>query len=296
MSGGAGGAPFGPEWSAAHRRGTDAELRDWLAFALSVCDAADEIALAAFRRDMTITAKPDRSFVTQADRSIERLIRERISDRWPSHGLVGEEYGTEAGDAPVRWYIDPIDGTHNFIRGVPVFGTLVAAERDGELQVGVLSAPAMRERWYAWRGGGAWVVGEAGSAGPRRVRVSAVRSIADAQIVYASGSELEASGRAPGFATLRRAAWRERGFGDFWGYALVAEGAAEAMTEVGVNPWDLAAPQVLVEEAGGQVTDLSGHRRIDGKELLASNGWLHAAILAGLARPGTEPAGPGPSA
>ncbi len=296
MSRGSGGAPFGPAWSASCRRGSEAELRGWLEFGLGLADAADAIALRHFRHDVAVTTKPDRTFVTEADRAIERLVREQVAGRYPAHGLLGEEYGTEAPGAAVRWYIDPIDGTHNFIRGIPIFGTLLAVERDGELQVGVLSAPALRERWYALRGGGAWKNGEAGSAGPRRIRVSGVRALADAQLLTASGAELEASGRAPGFPALRRAAWRERGFGDFWGYALVAEGAAEAMTEVGVNPWDLAAPQVLVEEAGGQVTDLSGHRRIDGKELLASNGWLHAAILAGLARPGTEPAGPGPSA
>lgn len=293
MSSGDGSDPsFGPEWSASHRRGTDAELRGWLEFALAACDEADEIALRHFRRDLAITAKPDRSFVTQADQEIERLIRGRIADRWPSHGLVGEEYGVEAGEAPIRWYIDPIDGTHNFIRGVPVFGTLLAVERDGELQLGVLSAPAMRERWYAWRGGGAWVAGEAGGTGPRRIGVSGIRSVADAQIVYASASELEESGRAPGFRELLRSAWRERGFGDFWGYALVAEGAAEAMVEVGVKTWDLAAPLILVEEAGGRLTDLSGGRRIDGLELLASNGWLHDELLERLARSGTEPAEP----
>ena len=149
----------------------EATLREWLAFALELCDAADEIALRHFRRDLDLERKPDRTFVTVADQGIERVIRERIRARYPDHGLVGEEYGTEDGEARTRWYIDPIDGTHNFIRGVPLFGTLLGIEHDGELQVGVISAPAMRERWYAHRGGGAW---NRGLDGERRIRVSRV--------------------------------------------------------------------------------------------------------------------------
>ena len=236
-----------------------------------------------FRRDLEISAKPDRSLVTQADQAIERRLRERILDEFPGHGLVGEEYGTEAGDASVRWYIDPIDGTHNFVRGVPLFGTLLAVERDGIRQVGVMSAPAIRERWFARRGGGAWAKGSFDPT-PRRIRVSAVASIDDAQLLYGSGASIERSGRAPGFRALRHEVWRERGFGDFWGYALVAEGAAEAMIEIGVNPWDLAAPEVVVEEAGGMLTDLDGATRIDNLEVLATNGVLHAEVLARLRR------------
>ena len=220
--------------------------------------------------------------MTQADRAIERVIRERIAERFPGHGIVGEEYGILAGEASVRWYIDPIDGTHNFIRGVPLFGTLLAVERDGVRQVGVMSAPAIRERWYAARGVGAWAVGAAGNTGPRRIRVSAVTEVADAQLLYGSWASIERSGRAPGFRGLLQEVWRERGFGDFWGYALVAEGAAEGMIEIGVNPWDLAAPEVIVEEAGGRLTDLSGERRIDRLEVFASNGVLHDELLARL--------------
>src|SRR5256885_7324544 len=207
------------------------------------------MARAAFRRDLEISTKPDRTYVTQADTAIERMIRKRILDADPDHGLVGEEYGTEAGDAATRWYIDPIDGTHNFIRGIPLFGTLLAVERDGELQAAVLSAPALRERWWAWRGGGAWAAGAAGTSATRRVRVSTVRSLSDAQVLYGSGHDIEASGRAPGFRTLLGEVWRERGVGGFWGYALVAEGAAEAIVQVELSPWDAAAPIVLVEEA-----------------------------------------------
>ena len=271
---------FGPDWSATFRRGSDAELRGWLDVALAACDEADLIARAHFRRDLQIDTKPDRSFVTQADTAIERMIRERLLGAFPDHGLVGEEYGTEAGDASVRWYIDPIDGTHNFIRGVPLFGTLLAVERDGELQAAVLSAPALDERWWAWRAGGAWARNRGGS--PRRIHVSGVTALADAQVLYGSGRDIEASGRAPGFGAVLRAAWRERGFGDFWGYALLAEGAAEAMIEVDLSTWDVAAPFLLIEEAGGRATDFEGRRALDSGTFLASNGHLHEVIRSGL--------------
>jgi histidinol-phosphatase len=280
--GGREGQSFGPVFSASCARAGPDDLGEWLAFALSACDAADEVALHHFRRDLEIMTKPDRSFVTPADQAVERLIRERIHARFPDHGLVGEEYGEEAGAGTVRWYIDPIDGTHNYIRGIPLFGTLLALEVDEEVQVGVLSAPALRERWYASRGGGAWATGAAGAEGPRRIRVSRVAALEDAQVLYGSGSELEASGLVPGFRTLLQSVWRERGFGDFWGYALLAEGAAEAMVEVDAKTWDLAAPLVLIEEAGGRLTDFSGARRIDKLEMVATNGLLHEEILARL--------------
>jgi histidinol-phosphatase len=274
---------FGPAWSASRARVPEAQLREWLDFALSACDAADATAREHFRRDLDLERKPDRSFVTVADRAIEREIRSRILARWPDHGLVGEEYGEDSGRSTTRWYIDPIDGTHNFIRGVPLFGTLLGVEHDGEMQVGVISAPAMRERWFASRGGGAW---NDGPDGRRPIRVSRVASIDDAQLVYGSHRDNVASGLMPGFDALIDASWRDRGFGDFWGYALVAEGAAEAMMETGMHTWDLAAPQVVIEEAGGRVTDVNGERRIDAESFVGSNGLLHDEILRRLREPG----------
>jgi histidinol-phosphatase len=267
---------YGAEWSASLRRGTDAELRGWLETAMTACDEADRIARRHFRRDLQIDTKPDRTFVTQADTAIERMIRDRLLAAYPDHGLVGEEYGTEAGDASVRWYIDPIDGTHNFIRGVPLFGTLLAVERDGEMQAAVLSAPALDERWWAWRAGGAWARNR--GEPPRRIQVSGVTTLDDAQVLYGSGRDIVASGRAPGFDHLLQDVWRERGFGDFWGYALVAEGAAEAMVEVDLSAWDAAAPLLLVEEAGGRATDFEGRRRVDSGTFLTSNGGLHEVV------------------
>jgi len=272
---------FGPAWSASLARAPEPVLREWLDVAMEACDAADAIALSHFRRDLDLERKPDRSFVTVADQGIEREIRSRIKARYPDHGLVGEEYGTEDGAAATRWYIDPIDATHNFIRGVPLFGTLIGIEHQGELQVGVISAPAMRERWYAYRGGGAW---NAGLDGVRQIRTSRVAALEDAQLLYGSARDTATSGYMPGFDALMTACWRERGFGDFWGYALVAEGAAEAMLETGMSPWDLAGPVVLIEEAGGRVTDVNGERRIDAPSFVGSNGHLHEEVLERLRR------------
>jgi histidinol-phosphatase len=271
---------FGAEWSASLRRGSEDELRRWLEVAHAACDEADALALEHFRRDLTIETKPDRTFVTQADTAIEQRIRDRLAGVFPDHGLIGEEFGVDAGDAPGRWYIDPIDGTHNFMRGIPLFGTLLALQRDGELQVSVMSAPALGERWWAHRGGGAWAQSRGGE--PRRIRVSEVGRLEDSHLLYGSGRDILESGLAPGFDDLLRASWRDRGFGDFWGYALVAEGAAEAMIEVELKSWDAAAPTVIVEEAGGRVTDFAGRRDIEAGSIVASNGLLHETIRARL--------------
>ncbi len=260
---------------------TDPRYDEWLTLALVCADAADTMALEHFRRDLVIETKPDRTFVTQADTAIERQIRTQITRAYPDHGLVGEEYGTQPGNGSIRWYIDPIDGTHNFMRGVPLFGTLLAVEEDGEIVVGVMSAPALGQRWLAWRGGGSWAIGSVGpDAGiRRRIGVSKVTAVADAQVLYSSPIDIGASGEAPGFDALIRTVWRDRGFGDFWGYALVAEGAAEAMIEVGPNSWDLAAPSIVVEEAGGRVTDIHGVRSIHNGTALATNDLLHDEVV-----------------
>ena len=268
--------PYGPAWSAGLRRGTDVEVRGWVDAALGWCDAADEIALRHFRANPVTTRKPDRTFVTEADTAVERLIRERIADAFPDHGVVGEELGVDASGASVRWFVDPIDGTHNYLRGVPIFATLLGVERDGELQAGVMSAPALGGRWYAWRGGGAWAV-ELGTA-PRALRVSGVTDLAEAAISTASHAELDGSGLAPGLHRLLEAVWRDRGYGDFWAYALVAGGAIDAMLELDLSIWDAAAPAVIVEEAGGRITDFGGRRIFDSGTTLATNGVLHERV------------------
>ncbi len=255
---------------------SETELIRWRDTALAICDEADQIALAGFRRDIEVDTKPDRSYVTAADRAIEHMARERLRSAYPGCGLVGEEEGPDAADAAVCWYVDPIDATANFVRGIPIFATLLAVAVDGELQLGVVSAPALRERWVAWRGGGAW-------RGDQRLAVSRVSRLEDAQLVY--GSERLRDGQLPGLEATLAASWRDRGFGDFWGYMLVAEGAAEAMIEVGAHTWDWAAPMVIVEEAGGRFTTAAGERRIDGPSAVATNGLLHDELLRRLSEP-----------
>lgn len=274
----------GVEASARRRRGTERELATWLAAAQSLADEADAMAMAAFRRDLRISTKPDRTLVTETDRAIEVRLRERLADAFPDHGVVGEEFGTSDEGADVRWYLDPIDGTNNFVRGVPVWATLIAAERDGELQVGLMSAPAQASRWWAARGTGAWAVAPGDRPGsPRRITTSLVETIEESHLLTASAAMVAAEGHAPGLPGLLGRVWRERGFGDFWAYGLVAEGAAEAMVEVGPKAWDLAAPWLIVEEAGGTATTLDGRRDLHGGTSVATNGLLHAVLLDALA-------------
>jgi histidinol-phosphatase len=270
---------FGPDWSAGLRRGNPEELGSWLRFALEAADEADRITLAAYRTELQVDRKTDGSFVTDADRAVERALRERIADAYPGYGVVGEEYGPEGSAAAERWYLDPIDGTHNFMRGLPLFGTLLAVERDGEIQVGIVSAPALGQRWYASRAGGTWAVGGPNGAIPRRLRVSAVERLDQSHVLFRSVIDMHSSRVAAGFDRLITEVWRERGFGDFWGYTMVSDGAAEAMMEADLGPWDLAAPWILVEEAGGRITDFDGRRSLERGEGLASNGRLHATLL-----------------
>ncbi len=262
----------------------------WLRLALELCDEADVIALAHFRRDLRIETKPDRSFVTEADQAIETAIRRRLEAAHPDHGLVGEEYGEDRGSARLRWYIDPIDATHNFMRGIPIFGTLLALEEAGEIVLGVMSAPALGSRWLAWRGGGAWAVDRLSGgvhelANARALRVSGISRLEDAQLLYSPPGEGDTAAWAPGLEETLRSVWRARGFGDFWSYALVAEGAAEGMVEEGIHSWDLAPAMVILEEAGGKLTDLEGNRTIHGRGVLASNGSMHDALLVSLTKP-----------
>lgn len=268
----------------------ESPMSGWMKLALELCDDADAIALSHFRRDLRIETKPDRSFVTEADQAIEAAIRRRIEAAHPDHGLVGEEYGEDRGSARLRWYIDPIDATHNFMRGIPIFGTLLALEEVGEIVLAVMSAPALGSRWLAWRGGGAWATDRLSGgvhelASARRLHVSGIRRLEEAQLLYSPPGEGDTAAWAPGLDETLRTVWRSRGFGDFWSYALVAEGAAEGMVEEGMHSWDLAPAMVIVEEAGGRLTDLDGNRTIHGRGALASNGALHDALLLSLVNP-----------
>ncbi len=262
------------------------ELGAAVAVALAACDDADAISMAWFRQRIEIEAKPDTSFVTAADTAVERAVRERIRARFPDHGLVGEEYGEQPSASGRRWIIDPIDGTHNYMRGVPVFATLLALEIDGRLAVGVVSAPALQRRWFSWLDGGAWAVTTVAGGWDRAsavpVRASDIDDVAEASVVYSSLPSILGSGLAPGFVDLLGAAWRDRGLGDFYGYMLVAEGAAEAMVESELKVWDLAGPAAVLLQAGGRLTDLEGGDDMPARGVLATNGRLHEAVLARL--------------
>ena len=240
---------------------------------MELADEADKIAMRHFRRDLRIDRKPDRTFVTQVDTAVEKALRERIAHRYPAHGVLAEEFGDRTAKQETRWIIDPIDATHSYLRGIPVFATLIALERAGVMELGLMSAPAMRERWHAVRGGGAW-------SGKRRLHVSRVSQLEDAQIFYASRSAFKAVGTERAFDRVVDGVWRDRGFGDFWGYMLVAQGSAEAMVEVGPTLWDLAAPALIVAEAGGRMTNLEGELGYSGPTSLASNGQLHGELVA----------------
>ncbi len=235
-----------------------------LALALSLADAADAIAMERFRAgDLLIETKPDLTPVTEADRAVEQAIKELLAKERADDGVLGEEFGT-TGEGSRRWIVDPIDGTRNFSRGIPVWATLIALEEDGEIRLGVVSAPALHRRWHAERGGGAWVNDD-------RIRVSAVRRIEDAVLSFALEQPIPA---------LAGYAWHARGYGDFWAHMLVAEGAVDgAMDAVGVQIWDLAAIQPIVEEAGGRFSDSSGTSRVDGRSAISSNGFLHDTLL-----------------
>ncbi|MFN8585176.1 MAG: inositol monophosphatase family protein [Dehalococcoidia bacterium] len=267
---------------------------DLLAFALELADLADGITMRHYRGGGDVWRKSDGTLVTLADTSTESAIRARILECFPDHAVEGEEEGltlppmpmdeptdgsAEAAPPPdrVKWIVDPIDGTHNFARGAPVWATLIACEVNGRLEVGVASAPALGTRWWAARGEGAHRR-DALTGVTERIHVSTRARLEDAQVLYGSYTLTMAAwgGRAD---RLLRASWRQRGFGDFWGHCLVAEGAAEVMLEGEIAPYDIAAVMVIVEEAGGRMTDIEGVARIDAGHCITSNGVVHDEVL-----------------
>jgi histidinol-phosphatase len=254
---------------------------DDLSLALALADSADAVSLPRFGAlDLKVETKPDHTPVSDADEATERAIRALLERRRPHDAIVGEEFG-ESGAGPRRWVLDPIDGTKNYVRGVPVWATLIALMEGDEVYVGVVSAPALGRRWWASRGQGAWLSALGGE--PRHLHVSGVATLADASIAYPSlhGWDAAPGGR-DGLLTLDRLVWRTRGYGDFWQHAMVAEGAVDAAAEPDASLWDLAALAVLVEEAGGRFTDLHGRRGPAGGSALSSNGALHDTVLATL--------------
>ena len=244
-----------------------------LRFAHELADAADEITLGRFRAlDLRVETKPDLTPVTEADRAAEEAIRGLVAHGRPGEGVLGEEQGDDGG--AVRWIVDPIDGTRNYVRGVPIWATLIALEREGRLEAAVVSAAALGRRWWAARGEGAW-------AGGDRIHVSAVDRLGDCVASTTEAHEMPA-----GWSELASRAWVSRGFGDFWQHCLVAEGAIDIATDPVLQLWDYAAVRLIVEEAGGRCTTFAGAPPAPDESFLTTNGALHEAAVAMLSDAG----------
>lgn len=260
------------------RRGED------LALAHRLADAADAITLSRYQAlDLTVTTKPDNTPVTDADKSAEDAIRALLHAHRPDDGIVGEEFGRQGTEKNRYWVIDPIDGTKNFLRGVPTWATLIGLmEKDAggveKVVVGVVSAPALFRRWYAFEGGGAFVI--VNNEIPKKINVSEVSSIEDASISHSDfigwGDRLEP------FNNLMKSAWRTRAHGDFWSHMLVAEGAVEVAAEPTLALWDMAALDIIVREAGGHFTNLDGVEGSLGGNGLSTNAALHNYVVSAL--------------
>lgn len=265
--------------------GLDADLE----LALELAGIADRITTDRFRAgDLVVRSKPDLSPVTDADQAVERALRQRLAERRPEDAFLGEEYGA-AGTAARQWVVDPIDGTKSFVRGVPVWASLIALLVAGDPVLGVVSAPALGQRWWASRGAGAFA--SSLDSPPRRLRVSEVDELADASLAYSSLTGWSEIGRLPAFVELTRRVWRSRGYGDFWSYMLVAEGAVDLAAEPELSLWDMAALAPIVTEAGGRFTGLDGVDGVQQGDAVASNGRLHPAVLAAIGSPaGSAPA------
>ena len=256
------------------------DFTDDLRLAHVLADDADSLSEARYKAlDLHVMTKPDLTPVTDADRSVEEGIRRTLSRARPRDAVLGEESGS-TGHSQRRWVVDPIDGTKNFVRGVPVWATLISLMVDGEVVVGVVSAPMLNRRWWAMKDGGAWT-------GKSLLRASAcqvsdVSRIEDASLSYSSLSGWDERGRLDDFLSLSRRCWRTRAYGDFWSYMLVAEGAVDIATEPQLEIYDMAALDIIVREAGGYFTSLDGEPGPTGGSALATNGKLHDQALAFL--------------
>ena len=254
-----------------------------LELALRLADEADAITRARFGAlDLKVDSKPDLTPVSDADLAVERALRETLIERRPNDAVLGEEFGGAAEFTGRQWVIDPIDGTKNFVRGVPVWATLIALLQDGVPVAGVVSAPALSRRWWAATGSGAWTSFEAGAA--KQIAVSAVSGLNSASLAISSLSGWRDLGLRDQLIELTDQVWRTRGYGDFFSYCLLAEGAVDIATEPEVSLWDLAALDVLVREAGGRFTALDGTPGPHHGSAVATNGLLHDSVLRTLRR------------
>lgn len=258
--------------------------QDDLDLALRIADAADAVAVSRYlATDLVVETKPDATPVTEADKATEETIRALLARERPGDAVLGEEFGS-GGQADRRWIIDPIDGTKNYLRGVPVWSVLIALEADGEVVVGVASAPALGRRWWASRGGGAFTRDVDGRV--RQIRASAVAALADASFSYSDEDDWVPAGHLPALRELVATCWRVRAYGDFLSHVLVAEGAVDVAAEVGLKTWDVAALIPIVTESGGQITTFDGGAAVQGGSTLSTNGHLHEAALGMLRRGG----------
>ena len=254
---------------------------DDLALALELAELADSITLDRFEAsDLDVSSKPDMTPVSDADLATEKALREKIASARPADAILGEEFGGEVEFSGRQWVIDPIDGTKNFVRGVPVWATLIALLDNGKPVAGVVSAPALARRWWASEGSGAWRTFNGSS--PRKLSVSQVSKLDDASPSFSSLSGWAERDLRDNFVSLTDDMWRLRGFGDFFSYCLVAEGAVDAAAEPEVSLWDLAPLSILVTEAGGKFTSLDGVDGPHGGDAVATNGILHEEILGRL--------------
>lgn len=242
-----------------------------VAAALEAARAAGEIAMKYYRGGFEVTIKADKTPVTQADQEAEKAIRAILARATPGCGFLGEELGQE-GSTRRRWIIDPIDGTKNFIRHIPIWAVLIALEEDGHVTTGVVHNPATGELFWARKGEGAWANGE-------RIHVSQCSKMGDAFLIHSALNILRAAGYWQGFERLVDATARQRGFGDYYGYCVVAAGKAEIYAEADLKPWDVAPMKILIEEAGGRLTDFAGKPDIYTGSVLATNGLLHDEVL-----------------
>lgn len=247
-----------------------------LDLALELADVADAISLERFRAlDLHVESKPDRSPVTDADRSVEQALKDLLATKAPSDALIGEEYGN-TGSAARTWIIDPIDGTANYLRGVPVWATLIALAVDGKPVVSVVSAPAMGRRWWAAPEIGSFTKDIDGST--RELKVSAISELENASLSYNNFQLWDQAGMLPQLTELSRKIWRTRAYGDFWSYMLLAEGSVDIVAEHDLKIYDIAALVPIVELAGGKFTGLNGPLNAESSSVLATNGKLHQAV------------------
>ncbi|MCT9931224.1 histidinol-phosphatase [Planotetraspora sp. A-T 1434] len=255
---------------------------DDLRLAHVMADAADDITMRRFKAvDLKVDTKPDLTPVSDADRAVEEAIRGTLRRARPRDAIVGEEFG-RTGYGMRSWVIDPIDGTKNYVRGVPVWATLIALMEEGKVVVGVVSAPALSRRWWAAKEGGSWTGRSLTKA--TRCQVSSVGRLDDASFAYSDLAEWEKDNRLDGFLDLTRQVWRTRGYGDFWSHMMVAEGAVDISAEPELSPWDMAALTVIVEEAGGTCTAVDGTSPLDTGSMVCTNGLLHGEVLKRLSR------------